>query len=470
MHVSKELLLSELPAYRGVFVTLKDDQDVRDIIQAMVWAYSEFAGYYDAIGHYFKGRDIQETCDNLYRFCKENIHYREETEKKQIISLPTGILTRGYGDCKAYASFIGGCLGAIGRETGVPIDWEYCFASYKLLQQTPYHVFVVVHTEQGDIWVDPTPGADEKTPVWEWTEKVDFAPTIAGVNEKGELFFENAAIGSSGSPSMGLPSTALPLPTGYPAGLPSPYMEGGKIKFTPVPPNFTPTTEQLAWMLIALQLWVYTYSQTPYNVFTYNTAFDGSGLSIADFLIQYMQYYRNPECYNNGAYGWWEDVPAVVNKGIVTVPAYRKFVPRQLYAGNQPGVYLSPNDPKAMHTMALYGQVAESIDFGSPPPTSEHSWIDDVGAIAKVVNSYVMRYITQLIPGVGTLFANAFNKAMNQGTIDEVNLQTGISTNVNQIIEQMQEQEAASASTGDTFKYVAIAAGLLLLWWFSDDD
>lgn len=203
MHVSREALLGQLPPFADEWVTLTPDQDVHDIIVAMVDSYPEFAPYYDRIGNFFVGKDISETCDNLYQFCKDNIQYREETEDWQTVSLPAGILTRGHGDCKAYAAFIGGCLGAIARETGVPIDWEYCFASYKLFQRTPYHVFVVVHTADGDIWVDPTPGAEDKQPVWVVCKKP--AGAIGGmqqvVDEYGQLGYQR--IGATSIPKTG---------------------------------------------------------------------------------------------------------------------------------------------------------------------------------------------------------------------------------------------------------------------------
>lgn len=173
MYVDKSFILGQLPPYRNEWVTILQRQSVPDIMRSMFEAHKQFKPYYDRIGLYFQGDSLAETCENLYRFCKQNIRYQEETEDWQSTALPTGLLVRGFGDCKHYASFIAGCLGAIERAQGVPIDWFYCFASYKWLVTTPYHVFVVaIDTDGTEIWIDPTPGAYGKNPVWVVEKKV----------------------------------------------------------------------------------------------------------------------------------------------------------------------------------------------------------------------------------------------------------------------------------------------------------
>jgi hypothetical protein len=172
MRVTKSSILAKLPPYQDKWVTVTSSQDVGDIISDIVKSHYLFAPYYDRFAYSFSASTIEEICDNLVNFCKENIQYKEENEDIQSTALPTGILERGQGDCKHYASFIGGCLSAISRETGVPINWKYCFASYKIDQRTPYHVFVTVETPSGTVWCDPTPGADGKQPVWVVYKKI----------------------------------------------------------------------------------------------------------------------------------------------------------------------------------------------------------------------------------------------------------------------------------------------------------
>lgn len=166
MTVSRDTVLKRLPVFRDKWITVKAKQRVPDIIDSMLQSHRDFARQYDAIGPMFAGDNIEQTCENLFHFCKDNIRYREESENEQSTAIPAGILVRGEGDCKHYASFIAGCLDAINR-SGTPIKWEYCFASYKKDQKTPYHVFVIAQDEKGEeIWIDPTPGAADMVPVW----------------------------------------------------------------------------------------------------------------------------------------------------------------------------------------------------------------------------------------------------------------------------------------------------------------
>lgn len=167
-YVSKELLLNRLPPYRDKWVTVTPNQSLDDLIEGIKGYHKAFEPYYDRIGGYFVGRDIAETCDNLYYNVKRYIRYKEETKDWQSSAVPNGMLLRGQGDCKHYASFIAGCLDAINRSGAQAIDWCYYFASYKLGVRDPYHVFVIAFDEKGnEIWIDPTPGSAGENPVWE---------------------------------------------------------------------------------------------------------------------------------------------------------------------------------------------------------------------------------------------------------------------------------------------------------------
>jgi hypothetical protein len=63
--------------------------------------------------------------------------------------------------------FIGGVLDALNRQ-GRRINWHYRFVSYRLLDETPGHVFVVIDMPDGsEIWVDPVlPEYDEHRPYY----------------------------------------------------------------------------------------------------------------------------------------------------------------------------------------------------------------------------------------------------------------------------------------------------------------
>ena len=135
-------------------VLVVENQTVPDIIALIKYKHKKCAADYDKIADYFWTGDIYTTCEDLFDFCKKYIHYRVENEDIQTVSSPSTILSKGFGDCKHYSLFIGGCLDALKRQ-GRKIDWCYRFASYSILDETPGHVFVVVKDGENEIWVDP---------------------------------------------------------------------------------------------------------------------------------------------------------------------------------------------------------------------------------------------------------------------------------------------------------------------------
>lgn len=192
MPVSVEKLIACLPPYRDEWVMIHPRQTVGNIISEVVEAHDEFAPYYDCIALYFDGSSDEIIADKLYRFLKKNIRYQEETEDDQTTALPTGLLLRGHGDCKHYSGFAGGVLSALNRQ-GRKIKWCYRFASYRLLDSQPHHVFIVVNPGADEIWIDPTPGADKKQPSWITDKKINdtmaLRRNIAGFSEPVDLEF-----------------------------------------------------------------------------------------------------------------------------------------------------------------------------------------------------------------------------------------------------------------------------------------
>lgn len=163
MRVTREQILRTLPEYRDEWAVIKGRQYVPDIMEEILAAHREFASYYDRFSSLFFRDNIEALADELFFFCRDNIRYREETEDKQTTALPTGILQRGYGDCKHYALFIAGVLDSLNRMMGLGVDWNYYFAGYDGAKE-PYHVFVAVRDDRGEIWIDPTPGAESVYP------------------------------------------------------------------------------------------------------------------------------------------------------------------------------------------------------------------------------------------------------------------------------------------------------------------
>jgi hypothetical protein len=148
--VDKEFLLQYLPAYKGNELIIEEDQSVHDIVREVLDAHREFAEDYDCIASFFDDDNLEA----IFNFCKKNIRYSVEPEKDQTTRSPAATLEIGSGDCKHYAGFIGGILGALNRR-GSEIDWCYRFASYDMSIDEPGHVFVVVKDGDDEIWIDP---------------------------------------------------------------------------------------------------------------------------------------------------------------------------------------------------------------------------------------------------------------------------------------------------------------------------
>ena len=123
-------------------------------------AHKHYAGDYDKIVENLKFYKTVSLEDQLFNFCKKNLHYNVETEKDQTTRSPAAILELGrsekYGvDCKHYAGYIAGCLDAWNRNAGESVyDWCYRFASYDT-DPAPGHVFVVTKYDDGELWIDP---------------------------------------------------------------------------------------------------------------------------------------------------------------------------------------------------------------------------------------------------------------------------------------------------------------------------
>jgi hypothetical protein len=181
---SKGEILALLPDSRDVWIMVAEEQTVRSIIREVVNAHYEFTPYYDLIAECFDNGSVEDICDELYGFCETNIEYKEEDEENQTTALPSGILERGYGDCKHYSGFCGGVLDALNRR-GRNIDWCYRFASYDWTNKTPHHVFIVVKHNGREIWIDPTPGAKNRKPFYWEDKKINMAlkRQIAGLGD-----------------------------------------------------------------------------------------------------------------------------------------------------------------------------------------------------------------------------------------------------------------------------------------------
>jgi len=152
-------ILSRLPPYRDEWVLVKEDQYVADIISDMIRRHKQFEKYYDRFSYLFHSKNPDQLAEKLFKFCQDNIAYKEEPKEFQTTSLPTGLLIRGFGDCKHFAGFCAGVIDSLNRICGTVYEWCYLFAGYDGAAE-PYHVYVGLFDPQSgeDIWIDPTPG------------------------------------------------------------------------------------------------------------------------------------------------------------------------------------------------------------------------------------------------------------------------------------------------------------------------
>jgi len=147
--------MNRLPHFRGIKQVIKQDQNTHDIMNEVYKAHFVFLKDYDAMLDYFSAEDPVQLAKQVFKFCKDNIAYRIESENFQTTRSPAGILYLKAGDCKHYAGLVAGILDAVRRSGKMKFDLAYRFASYELLDSVPAHVFVVMKYKGQDYWIDP---------------------------------------------------------------------------------------------------------------------------------------------------------------------------------------------------------------------------------------------------------------------------------------------------------------------------
>jgi hypothetical protein len=187
-------LMGRLGPFQNRREMLSADQSTGDIIDAILEAHRRHAGDYSKISSFFNAGSKRETARKIFNFLKKNVRYVIEPGTKQTVKSPAAILATGYGDCKHYSLFAGGVL----QNLGIP--FAYRFASYKIFDKQPQHVFVVVNPgTSNEIWIDPVVGDfDYKKPYTYATDKKNMALySISGIGataqQKADLKAAKAA-------------------------------------------------------------------------------------------------------------------------------------------------------------------------------------------------------------------------------------------------------------------------------------
>lgn len=153
---NKNILLGRLKNYNGFNNMIVKNQQVPDIISAMLTCHEIYKNEYDKISKDFFSNNGIQTAKKIFDFLKKNIQYKIEPDTNQRIMSPSAILSIGKNDCKNYALFILGILDSLKRKGLINNKIFYRFASYKILDETPHHVFAVIIDDNGnEIYVDP---------------------------------------------------------------------------------------------------------------------------------------------------------------------------------------------------------------------------------------------------------------------------------------------------------------------------
>ena len=145
MPTSRDLLL-QLQPFTNSETLIVDDQNVVDIIDAIIETHDQYKDEYDKIYQYFIGSTPKDTANNIFKYLKKNVKYNIEPDNLQTVKSPSAIISTGNvgSDCKNYSLFVNGVLDAIRRNELESFDLYFRFASYDPMDQTPQHVFAVM--------------------------------------------------------------------------------------------------------------------------------------------------------------------------------------------------------------------------------------------------------------------------------------------------------------------------------------
>jgi hypothetical protein len=176
--MDKNILLGKLTPFSNQKRLLVSEQQVKDIVSAMLEAHKTYASEYDKISDNFYAGSAVQSAKKIFKFLKENIKYTVDSEANQRIMSPSAIISVGKNDCKNYALMIVGLLHSMVRKGYFNNKVFYRFASYRLLDEIPHHTFAVVIDDQGnEVFVDPVLSSfnERKT----YFHKIDKSPKMS---------------------------------------------------------------------------------------------------------------------------------------------------------------------------------------------------------------------------------------------------------------------------------------------------
>lgn len=153
--ITKDELLQKLPPFLNNRTVIMDNQNVNDIITGILETHEKYKSDYDKISNYFLGRNVKETAYNVWKFLKENVPYRVESDNFQTLRSPSSIVSGLPADCKTFSLFSLGILQSLQRKGLINCTLAYRFAGYNNFNNDLEHVFAVINPKsENEIWCD----------------------------------------------------------------------------------------------------------------------------------------------------------------------------------------------------------------------------------------------------------------------------------------------------------------------------
>lgn len=125
-------------------------QTTSDIAKYMLIAERDSRKYHKQLRDYFQTDDDYETAKNIHQFARENLVYKKESPRKQIVRTAPRVIHDIYVDCKGYSTFILASLRACG------INAWYRLAGYSRGDKIPTHVYCVAEIDGREVVIDGT--------------------------------------------------------------------------------------------------------------------------------------------------------------------------------------------------------------------------------------------------------------------------------------------------------------------------
>lgn len=154
---SRRSIADKVPFPNNTEKVITKIQTTQDIVLCVLSSINISRPYLDNYAYMFEKKNVRDTCENIWKFMKENFSFNPEKGKLQtgrtiryIIHDPQGVGEK-YFDCKHFSSFALSTLLALGIKSNLRL------CGYNLRDPFPTHVYVVAYDDDGsEIIIDGT--------------------------------------------------------------------------------------------------------------------------------------------------------------------------------------------------------------------------------------------------------------------------------------------------------------------------